>query len=326
MSQRTTKKLTVCSIHGQDGATLSLRAAAAEHILRTFSAASALCAQDEDREAIDEGYEEHIVLSKRRKWLIAVSLLGIAVTWGIMTWVRVLSEEPLRRQERVLTPGCDCLPYHFSSRRDMRALSEKADLLPPVLHSRRLQFILVYGLQIYTLLGSDAEQSFATQWAVSWALDNAQQWKDVFKTAAQVVLLAYLFDRLRIISDRSWFERCAHAYEQPTWRTSCTHSGDLSSTGCGGCVVAGGQTVHASPPGGITCISPPPLLLGMWSQARRCSLHSGDHGERSSCAMDIQSERVPSVHVEAQSLSCFLASEEGAASRRRRGRPAAHIC
>lgn len=59
---------------------------------------------------------------------------------------------------------------------------------------------------IYNLLGKDAQNSFSFQWLVNYVMDNTQQWKDIFQTAVKAAIILYILDRLRFISDMSWFE------------------------------------------------------------------------------------------------------------------------
>ena len=51
---------------------------------------------------------------------------------------------------------------------------------------------------IYTQLGPAAEQEFAQTWGIGYALDNASEWQDVAKTAAQAALVLVILDLLRI--------------------------------------------------------------------------------------------------------------------------------
>lgn len=59
---------------------------------------------------------------------------------------------------------------------------------------------------IYNLLGKDAENSFSTQWAVGYVMDNASQWQEILKTALKAALIMYILDRLRLVGDIVWFE------------------------------------------------------------------------------------------------------------------------
>lgn len=75
---------------------------------------------------------------------------------------------------------------------------------------------------IYNLLGKDAETAFSQQWVISWALDNAQQWQEIVKTAVKAAILLYLLDRLRIISDVTWFGVCSISFLRPLYAHPCT--------------------------------------------------------------------------------------------------------
>ena len=76
-------------------------------------------------------------------------------------------------------------------------------------HHALTQAAQTYGSLIYKQLGPDAEQQFASQWGVGYALDNASQWQDVAKTAVKTALILVVLDLLRITRDRPWFEEHA---------------------------------------------------------------------------------------------------------------------
>ena len=82
---------------------------------------------------------------------------------------------------------------------------------------------------IYQNLSAGAEQTFASAWGVSQALDQAQQvapslseaprpaarltessplpqWKDVMTETVQSCVIVVIFDLLLLSSDRQWFE------------------------------------------------------------------------------------------------------------------------
>ena len=59
---------------------------------------------------------------------------------------------------------------------------------------------------IYRSLSAGAEQSFASTWGVSQALDQAQQWKDVMTEAVKASVIIVVLDILRISSNIQWFE------------------------------------------------------------------------------------------------------------------------
>jgi len=70
-------------------------------------------------------------------------------------------------------------------------------------------FIFVYGMQIYTRLGPEAERKFAQTWGIGYGLDQAQQWKEVLRTAVKVTLVMVVLDLLRIKSNLAWLEEMA---------------------------------------------------------------------------------------------------------------------
>ena len=61
-------------------------------------------------------------------------------------------------------------------------------------------------MQVYELAGSNAEVSFAKSWAQATAMDQAQQWSDVFKASGMTILMVLLYEHAHIISNRRWIE------------------------------------------------------------------------------------------------------------------------
>ena len=70
-------------------------------------------------------------------------------------------------------------------------------------------FIFVFGMQIYTRLGADAERKFAQTWGIGYGLDQAQQWRSIAQTAVKAALVVIVLDLLRIKSHSSWLEDVA---------------------------------------------------------------------------------------------------------------------
>jgi hypothetical protein len=68
------------------------------------------------------------------------------------------------------------------------------------------RFIFAYGRLIYDQLGKSAENSFVTSWLVALGVDNASQWRDILKEAAQGAALLLLFDRLWLLPADRWLE------------------------------------------------------------------------------------------------------------------------
>ena len=60
---------------------------------------------------------------------------------------------------------------------------------------------------IYKQLGDGAQTSFAQAWGTGYALDNATEWQEVFKTAVQAVLVLVILDMLRVTKNGTWFEQ-----------------------------------------------------------------------------------------------------------------------
>ena len=68
------------------------------------------------------------------------------------------------------------------------------------------RFIFTYGMLVYRQLGDKAQQEFAKTWGIGYALDNASEWQEVFKTAAKTALILVILDLLRLSKNASWFE------------------------------------------------------------------------------------------------------------------------
>ena len=66
--------------------------------------------------------------------------------------------------------------------------------------------IFTYGMLIYRQLGDKAQQEFAKTWGVGYALNNASEWQEVFKTAAKTAVILVILDLLRVTKDAPWFE------------------------------------------------------------------------------------------------------------------------
>ena len=110
----------------------------------------------------------------------AAGLLGVYVTWAIMSWcvaLRSLELPPLQS------------PCELVSR---RALCRR--------------FIFTYGMLIYRQLGPDAQAEFAKSWGIGYGLNNASEWQDVAVTAFKAALLIVVLDALRLTKNSSWFE------------------------------------------------------------------------------------------------------------------------
>lgn len=59
---------------------------------------------------------------------------------------------------------------------------------------------------IYKLLGSRAEQAFASDWGTGLAIEQASQLRDILKDLLQEVALLLILDQLRIVGPAVWFE------------------------------------------------------------------------------------------------------------------------
>ena len=80
------------------------------------------------------------------------------------------------------------------------------------------RFTLVYGLSVYSLLGTDAEYNFLTDWSVALAIDHAKEWKNVLVAAVQSACLLLLMDRLNLVKPHNGLE--ARRAPPPGWRAA----------------------------------------------------------------------------------------------------------
>ncbi len=53
----------------------------------------------------------------------------------------------------------------------------------------RLRHTTADGMLIYKQLGANAQEEFAKTWGIGYALDNASEWQEVLKTAAQAAVI-----------------------------------------------------------------------------------------------------------------------------------------
>ena len=67
-------------------------------------------------------------------------------------------------------------------------------------------FIFTYGMLIYRQMGDSAQQKFSQSWGINFAMDSAQQWRDVAQEAAKTAVILVILDMLLILGNRSWFE------------------------------------------------------------------------------------------------------------------------
>jgi hypothetical protein len=58
---------------------------------------------------------------------------------------------------------------------------------------------------IYRQLGASAQNEFANSWGIGFALNNAAEWQEVAKTAAQTAVVLVVLDVLRITRNADWF-------------------------------------------------------------------------------------------------------------------------
>jgi hypothetical protein len=58
---------------------------------------------------------------------------------------------------------------------------------------------------IYKQLGAAAQEEFANSWGIGFALNNASEWQEVAKTAAQTAIVLVVLDVLRITRNADWF-------------------------------------------------------------------------------------------------------------------------
>ena len=59
---------------------------------------------------------------------------------------------------------------------------------------------------IYRLLGENAQASFARSWGVSYGLNAATEWKDIFMEAAKGAIVLAIMERLFLTDASGWLE------------------------------------------------------------------------------------------------------------------------
>ena len=59
---------------------------------------------------------------------------------------------------------------------------------------------------IYKLLGDQAQQEFARSWGVSYGMNMASEWKDVFIESLKGAVILAMLERLYVTRPASWFE------------------------------------------------------------------------------------------------------------------------
>ena len=67
-------------------------------------------------------------------------------------------------------------------------------------------FVFAYGLLIYNTLGPKAEKEFTKSWGISYAMDNATQWKDIFQEAVRGIIILAILERLMLTRHSSWLD------------------------------------------------------------------------------------------------------------------------
>ena len=59
---------------------------------------------------------------------------------------------------------------------------------------------------IYKLLGADAESAFARSWGISYGLNAATEWKDIFIETLKAAVILVILERLFLTRPASWLE------------------------------------------------------------------------------------------------------------------------
>ena len=59
---------------------------------------------------------------------------------------------------------------------------------------------------IYKLLGDQVQQEFARSWGVSYGMNVASEWKDVFIESLKGAVILAMFERFYVTRTASWFE------------------------------------------------------------------------------------------------------------------------
>jgi hypothetical protein len=59
---------------------------------------------------------------------------------------------------------------------------------------------------IYQLLGDQVQQEFARSWGVSYGMNVASEWRDVFIESMKGAVILAMLERLYVTRTASWFE------------------------------------------------------------------------------------------------------------------------
>ena len=181
-----------------DGARAAAAAgsAAARELGRLDTGAKSEAEAGEEAEAV---YEEDRAIALRQWLALRAGVLAVYAAWGIMVWM-------VRSRTK---PSSAPLLHARRAARGARAhvhvpLAARAAAEPCPRSDRQ---IFVYGELIYKLLGERVEGAFARSWMTGLGVDQAVQWQDVAKGAAESAALLLLLDQLRVLPNPRWLER-----------------------------------------------------------------------------------------------------------------------
>ena len=69
-----------------------------------------------------------------------------------------------------------------------------------------------YGALIYTLLGENAEQSFAHSWGVSYGVQAAREWEGIAEAALKAAVIICILERVHLTHPGEWLEDAVDYY------------------------------------------------------------------------------------------------------------------
>ena len=117
--------------------------------------------EEQRREKADEEFEEAKAAARTARIMASVGIAGVLVTWTVMVWfILVCPRRPPACAAAPCRPQAACKRWHATAQ--------------------------VYGLEIYSLLGRQAEQAFTSSWGVSYGMGQISEAKDIVNEAAKV--------------------------------------------------------------------------------------------------------------------------------------------
>jgi hypothetical protein len=131
-------------------------------------------ADDHDGASTTSSVRSARALARYKRLVALTGFIGVYVSWALMAWF-------------VFVRAALCL----------RAVRPLTRVWPAP---------QVYGMLIYQLLGDQVQQEFARSWGVSYGMNVASEWRDVFIESMKGAVILAMLERLYVTRTASWFE------------------------------------------------------------------------------------------------------------------------